>query len=316
MKERVNGNTVAKVLLAIVVALFVMSFASAGFSDWFNKITGRATSQTVSLNISVANNAPLIYRVNFSASTTPSENTYIGVSVNFSASDADGAGNLDDATARINITRGSQTRANYTCTEINSGGNDANYSCFVDVWYFDESGYWNVTVTINDTSASQAQNTTSSGTLVNFTVNTLTAFVMGPSALTFASLALGAVNSTSNNDPLLLNNTGNVVIANGSIQVNSTDLDGETVSSLSLYARNFSMGAISGVECNAINSTLMNRSIFQYIELANLSRGNNSINNGATGQEQTYLCLRIVGNELSSQAYSTTNEGAWTVKVA
>jgi DNA-directed RNA polymerase specialized sigma24 family protein len=136
--------------------------------------------------------------------------------------------------------------------------------------------------------------------------------------LTFGTLSPNTVNQTANNDPLTLNNTGNVAIANGSIQVNGTNLAGETDSNKALYANNFSFGYATGsnVECNAVNSTPLNKSVFKYIELINLTRGNNSINDNVTGQEQMYLCLKVVGAEISGQSYSTSNQGAWTIKIA
>jgi hypothetical protein len=138
--------------------------------------------------------------------------------------------------------------------------------------------------------------------------------------LTFASLSPGTSNQTSSNDPLLLNNTGNKNITAGNVQINATHLKGETTSSLGLWAGNFSVGIFTGSnkECDlsvAANSTGMNRSYFQPINQSILMVGNHSANDGITGQEQLYFCIRTIGSELTSQAYSTLTDGPWTVKI-
>ena len=48
-----------------------------------------------------------------------------------------------------------------------------------------------------------------------------------------------------------------------------------------------------------------------YNETANLTKGNFSLNDGSTGQEKLYFCLRYAGTELSTQAYSTANNTEW-----
>ncbi len=49
--------------------------------------------------------------------------------------------------------------------------------------------------------------------------------------------------------------------------------------------------------------------------MANLSRGNFTINDGNTGQEIYYFCIKLAGSDLTSQSYSTANEGSWTIKI-
>ena len=49
--------------------------------------------------------------------------------------------------------------------------------------------------------------------------------------------------------------------------------------------------------------------------MANLSKGNYLVNDGNTGQEIYYFCIKIVGSDLTSQQYSTANEGVWTIKI-
>ena len=61
----------------------------------------------------------------------------------------------------------------------------------------------------------------------------------------------------------------------------------------------------------------MNKTAGNYvnISIANLTRGNYTINNNYEGQEELYVCLRYAGSELTTQSYSTADQGTWTVKI-
>ncbi len=301
-------------LLAIIMMAFIPS------PTWirkFGEITGFAT-QSVSVNISITNTAPTVTQVfnNTLTGVSITENSFTTIVVNFTASDADGAANLNDSTARVNITRtGENLRQNATCNRITTAGNLANYTCNVLVWYFDSSGLWNISAAINDTSNAIGTNISNT----TFTLGQTTAFTAFPGNLTFASISPGASNTSSNNDPLILNNTGNKDINTTGITINVTDLIGETDSSKGLYSGNFSWSNNTGssIECNG---TQMQKATFLIVSntarniTANLSRGNHSLNDGVTGYENLYLCLNYAGPELSQQAYSTLSQGPWTVK--
>ncbi len=307
------------IMFAGAFIIIFSSLASSGIFDWIKEgtITGRATTSTHTLNISIANTAPSISFVTPVLAQAPFENGIRNFIINFTAHDQDGTGNLNNATARINATKtGEPTRSNATCGVVgNNNSTSANYTCTIPMWFFDDTGAWNITVAINDTDGSFAQNTTQ-----NFTFNTLTANVAGPSVVTFASISSGARNTTPSSGPLLMNNTGNVAIANFSIDLNATDLDGETDSALSIYARNISIGTKTGgtptAECGGQNVTLLSKSVYTAIANASLPRGNHSIANNATGQENIFICIQYAGNELTGQPYSTSNEGSWTLRVS
>jgi hypothetical protein len=103
----------------------------------------------------------------------------------------------------------------------------------------------------------------------------------------------------------------------GNVQLNTTNLLGETDSSKALYANNFSVGVNTGgsppLECGA---TTMAASAYTAIGSASLPKGNFTINDGSTGQEQLYFCLKKAGSELTAQSYSTLNQGSWTLKIS
>jgi DNA-directed RNA polymerase specialized sigma24 family protein len=288
------------------------------------KINVNFTSNNASVMYNVTNNATILISTITSisnppnitlVSAIPAVNLNEGpvattVNVNFTAYDADGASNLNDSSAMVNFTRaGEAARANVTCAKINTIGNYANYSCNVLMYWFDGAGTWNVTAFIKD-----ASNAVASNTSATFTVNALTGFVASPNSVAFSSLTPGAANQTATNDPVVLNNTGNQNISIGNIQINSTNLKGESNSLLALFANNFSVGISTGgnAECDATN---LSRGLFVGVSSAFLPRGNFTVNDGSTGQEQLYFCLKKAGTELTSQAYSTSSEGSWTIKI-
>jgi hypothetical protein len=299
-------------LLSFVVVLAVTGFVSAGLGDWFGKITGRVTSNPVNVNITVADTvAPVISTVNTISAVTLNEGpSSTSVVINFSASDSS---NLNDTSALINLTRsGEAVRANTTCVKIASvGGTIANYSCTIIFYWFDGAGSWNITASVKDISGNLGMNVTP------ITVNALTGFVSAPAALTWAAIIPGSNNQTSSNDPVLMNNTGNQDITAGNVQLNTTNLKGEVDNTKALTAGNFSVGVTTGgsppAECGA---TTMASSVYTARGSATLPHGNFTVNDGSTGQEQVYFCLKHAGTELTSQAYSTANMGAWTLKIA
>jgi len=181
------------------------------------------------------------------------------------------------------------------------------------MWWWDGAGAWTITAFILDNDANFATNGTT-----NFSVGSTTSFDVGPVALTWPGISPGATNQISNNDPIILNNTGNqpIGISSGNISINATNLRGETNSALALWAGNFSVGLNTGkAECDVgISADAMVHSNFINITGATLPTGNYTIKDGAA-QEQLYFCIRKIGSELTNQYYSTANESAWTIRI-
>ena len=308
------------VILSLFITILIIAMTSAGLIEWFKaKITGEVTQTTiVNVTVGAGGNAPTIVFVfndSTDAVTLKDGPSNINISINFTARDSDGAVNLDSSKARVNVTKtGEATRYNSTCSQIESSGNDANYSCLIDMWWFDGAGGWTINATITDLGNNEAYNST---TTLN--VKSLTGFNLGPATVTFATIAAGATNTTSTTSPLL-NNTGNTAISDGNIQVNATHLVGETTTSEKIYTGNMTAGATTGsnAECNfpatAAQMNLTSGAVYTAISGANLSAGNYTLSDG-TAQEQLYVCITLAGSELSQQAYSTLQEGAWTIQV-
>ncbi len=169
------------------------------------------------------------------------------------------------------------------------------------MWWWDGAGTWGIYTSIVDLNDNSGNNISR-----NFAVGTTAGFISSPSALTWASISPGATNTLSNNDPILSNNTGNLV---RNVEINSTDLMGEDDDTKGLYAGNFSAKITDACE-----GTAMTDHAYAQVSGASLPIGNYTLNNGA-GQEQVYFCLEQAGPELTAQSYSTAEEGAWTARI-
>ncbi len=282
------------------------------------------TADTVKFNVSGAgrytlNSPPRVSEVYSILTPTPNEAGIRNVQFYFLVNDTNGYGDVLGANATF--TNGTANRTNSSCIKLNNVGIDTqNFSCTIGMWYFDNPGQWNITIWANDTSNTQGINSTTS-----FTYGTLTAFVIQPNstaggtAFNFATINPGETNKTPTNNPMTLNNTGNVQINSGEIRVNATNLEGETNAAYKLYANNFTIGINTGgsppVECGGTGSTRLTDSTYTAITGAILPTGNLSVG-GGIGQEQLYICLNRAGNEITQQAYSTAQRGAWTIVIA
>jgi hypothetical protein len=296
------------IILIILFILLVIPAVSAGFSDWINGITGKATSSTTTANITVGNTPPTIGFVVNISNITPTENGVKKFVVYINATDADGVANLNATAVRLYVQNpGEDTRSNESCLkDTNIDATMANYSCTVGIYYYDEAADWIINVTVQDINGAIGVNDTS-----NFTIISLNAVTMSPTSLTWNSLAVTDSNTGSNNDPIVINNTGNTnhTTLTG-INVTAINLWGEESSSLALYASNFSVQVTN--DCagpNMVNGTSFN------ITDSLLGRGNHSINNGISGQEELYFCLLALNSDLTAQSYSTTLGGSWTISV-
>jgi hypothetical protein len=292
----------------IAFGIVLMScIVSAGFFDMFDKITGRATSQPTNVSVAVAGTtkAQVTY-VSTISNVDLNESSYKAVTFNTHMYDADGVSDLNDTSVSANFSRtGEALRETSLCTLQNDvDGYTANYSCSINMWYWDGAGTWNITVRGKDIgNGSYAYNTTT-----YFTVNQLKAMVVSPAALTWPTVSSGAENQTSNNDPTTINNTGNY---NGTIDLTAIDLYGETSPSQKIPANNFTTGlTTSGANPECIATVLVNGSVAT-ITGSVANRGNLSAGSGA-GQEEFYYCIPKVPL-ISSQTYSTSQGGSWTI---
>jgi len=304
-------------LLIFLIVIIFASTVSAGFFDWFGKITGHAISQNENITITINGTTGVTVTIfnQTLAGTDPTEDSTTNIVFYVVVDDQDGVGDINDTSINTTVTAsGETTRRNNTCSLISDlNSTAANFSCAVDMWYYDASGAWTITVGAKDIG-----NQTYVYDTATFQFNQLQAITIFPNSLTWATLNLGTTNQTSNNDPTVINNTGNYNIAN--ISIKGLNLHGDAVSTEYIDVGNFSVGNNTGsnLECNLVGATpatlLVNGSNIG-LNNATLNKGNHSVNDGTTGQEQLYYCLQEVPTTISSQTYSTTNGGSWIIKL-
>ncbi len=321
-------NMKKRVLNIYLILLITGIFLSATYllSTKEFPITGMDTA-THDINLTIANTAPVIFNVTNPGAQSITEAGVTNVTFWFRVNEPNGMSDLVNASSYGELNRtGEVRRINSTCAfsrEINA--TVAEYQCrVVGLWWFDGSGEWSMNASIRDAGNSVAIN---NSVFNNFTLTETTGFVMGPSALTWATMGLNDVNQTSTNDPMLLNNTGNHNTTSGNIQNTVINLIGETTAAQYLNASNFTIdldtgteGASGAKEClnNASTGARMLNNTAVNITGAFLNRGNFTINQGniTSGQEELYYCLDDVSSTATStQSYSTSAGGAWTIRV-
>lgn len=294
--------------LFLVGILVLSSFASAGFFDWVGNITGHATSETTTLTITVGNNAPTITQIQSLSAQTPSESSTKKITLNFNVTDLDGVSNINASTVAAQFERsGEATRTNASCVLVTEHNfTTAEYSCSIDMWYFDGSGAWTINVSAKDINDAEARNTSTS-----FTYNQLTSMVMSPTSTTWGVLSLTDTNVGSNNDPVVINNTGNDM--NLSIEVLGHDLQGLVNTDDYIYASNFSIDVVT----EGCLGTTMADNVSTAVANAALNKGNNTINNGddTSGQEELFFCLKGLPDGITAQEYSSNATGPWMVQI-
>ncbi len=296
-----------KVVALILSTLLLISpmISASLISDTWNKITGKATEGSTSVSITVGNTAPAITFVQAISAQDLVESNKKSVTFYFTASDNDGYTNLDDATAKAYFQKSGQTtRSNTSCVAGVGSGNLKNYTCTIDMWFFDQAGVWTINTTIEDINDAPAENSSTT-----FSINTLTAMTMSPSALTWPQVGPTSSDVGSNNDPTKINNTGNA--ENLHIEVKALDLTGVTRTNEFIFANNFTVG----VATEGCSGTAMVNNTFTTVGTSTLTRGNYTLNDG-TAQEQVFFCLKGLPTTISAQEYSSSGLGSWTVKVA
>ena len=288
------------------------------------KIKGDATASddgvdfdyiNTNISYSAPTNPPTIDNVSIGSSQSIVENGVNNVTFSFIATDPDGVADLNDARARarVNITVGAITTINNApCSWVADIGGTANYSCGINIWYWDANGTWTVNVSIADIGGAVAENRTA-----NFALGVTGSIQIAPTAINFGELKLGISNNTATDDPITINNTGNLNVTVGNVRLKAIDLSGADTKTIG--AGNFTIGISTGsnAECDWSNSaTKMVNNTATGITRAGLGRGNLSSTSIALYQEQMYFCFfKPVPSYLTFQTYDTTAGGSWTIDI-
>jgi len=261
--------------------------------------------------LAIQNIAPAIPFVESISAQNPVESSYRDVTFKFMAQDSDGYSDLNDSSALAKFTRAGETARSASCTSVGgeADGGYKNYTCTVQMWYWDGAGAWDVNVSIADVNAARAENNTA-----NFTYNQLTAIVISPSTVNWPQILPGDANKTAS-DFTTINNTGNAVISSGNVRVKAINLYGQTNPAHLIYAENFTSSVYTGgsppAECSGDQ---LENGTFVSITGSALPKGNLSAG-GGTAQEQLYYCLIKASSSLIKQIYSTTVAGAWYIDI-
>ena len=310
------------IFIFAIFSLIVLSLplvTSINLLDWLKDlgtITGMAPSATHTVTLSISGGAPNVSNVSISATSwSITEGSYTDLLFSFTASDTDGLANLDNSTARgtINKTIGSEsiTRTNATCYSENIGTSATNFSCRIPIYYWEMNGTWNINASICDENNLCTHNYTRT-----FSLGVTGSVQIAPTAINFGSLAKGSSNNSATDDPITINNTGNLNVTVGNVRVAGIDLfgtDGKTIGS-----PNFTASINSDCDFST-NATKLVNNTATGITRSGLPRGNltNVEPVNTTYQEQLYFCFfKPVPSYLTFQTYDTTAGGAWTIDIA
>jgi len=286
-------------ILSALTVLMLISLVSGGL---FDKSTGKASDAPQDVAVTVQGiNSPIVSFVENFSSADPTEFGITTVVFETHVYDPDGVGNINDSSVNAEFSFGATTRSGSCTYDEDLDSFTANYSCSVDMTYYDEaSSNWNINVSALDQEANYAENTS-----MGFTYTELKAFdtPLTPSQLSWPALAPAATNQNATNDPTVVNNTGNY---NGNIYITAYDLVGQTTSTENISANNFSVSGTSGLECTGAALGPDGGDADTSI----------AANPGPAGSNlaDIYYCIPTVP-VVSSQVYSTTARGqSWVVR--
>ena len=320
----VNLKKIIPILYLFLLIIFLFSitpivyagFLNTIFNEGIESITGKS-AVNVSISISLP---PNISFVSLDAqSHTPLDGGVRDIHVSFLVDDPEGLGDLDNTSAKFNIsyyynTTDVYSNENTSCTSA-TASDVINYSCTVQMQYWwDNSDKWTYSAEINDTDGNYVQN--SSATSNNWTYAAFTGFNLSSATLDWITLIPSKTNQTSNTT-MTAENTGNQATLN--ISTTMMDLGGPV--GTYIPAGNFSVfnSTTNDLECDSTNQTEpiiygaqpvvgVNDSAVDIL-LDALARG------PGTNPESLYYCLFEVPAiaALESGAYNATDENSWDI---
>ena len=294
-------------IVFLILGILLIGLVSAGlWKDIQNIITGKAIDQPTNVSVTISGTNPVNVTVDNSTlagGVTPVASTITTSEFYVTVCDPDGVGDINDSSVEAEFGKsGQSTRTNSSCVLI--GDLDsycANYTCTIDTWYWDGVGTW----TINASATDLGNLTRVYNNTFVFNMNELKAIIISPAQLQWTGLSPGGTDIDADNEPTLVNNTGNY---DGTIDITGLDLYGETITSERFAVGNFSADETTGA-CGA--GTFLVNSSAETIVGTDSNPGNLSAGASA-GQEQIYYCIDVVPL-LSSQEYTTDTSGSWTV---
>jgi len=298
--------------MIFLITIILMSMASAGVIDFIKRtVTGKALGpQPQNLTITVVGSNPVTISFiedpdNQIPPPAPIEAGITTITFEVHVTDPDGASDIIDSSVNSEFSRGAVIRpGDCVWTGDLPGGDTANYSCSVDMQYYDEPGTWNIKINATDFGSGVLVEDTS----VTFTYLELKAMVISPLTLTWPAVLPDSTNQTSDNDPTVVTNTGNFA---GNIQVSALALLGESAPSESVPAEDFVIdidtggAGCTGAACVECDGT-------ELVDSIAIPIAGSSSNPGPGGTEELHYCIPEFP-PVSSQTYSTAGGGSWTI---
>ncbi len=199
------------------------------------------------------------------------------------------------------FSRGNIARTNVSCARVaDVSSTIANYSCSVDIWYFDPSGEWNVSADVRDSVGRVAYR--------NEIFNLMSeAFISHQGILSYGSLLPGDTNIIRD---FLLNNIGNDAFSQ--IKIKGRNLLQQPFGPNIIPSVNFAVSDISASSCSGI---ILDHGVEKTVTGLTLQVGNNSINtrDSSSGQEELFICLKQVPIGIPSAEYKAGQANTWEI---
>ena len=325
-----EGKKEIVIFVSVMFLIFILPMVYAGFFDLLGieDITGR---DAVTASIAVGNNAPNISDVSIAGqSWAPLEGDVRVIQVSFLANDAEGGKNLDNVSAKVNVSYQSISSSsllsseNNTCSPENVDSDTINYTCEVRMQYFwDHATIWTVDAEINDSNNNFAINSSNNNATdadpgTNWTYSELVAANLSDTSLAWASAAPADTNASSTTN-LSLENTGNSLSMNMVDTLIDLGLSGGGATYIP--AVNFSVFNITNtdfVECDFLNQSAavtigtspivgVNATGVRHL-INTLRRGGGAANFGLVN-----VCLFHVPADSTAGTYNTNSGGTWTI---
>jgi hypothetical protein len=225
------------------------------------------------------------------------------LSVNFTAYDPQGFGDLNDLTTVVNFSHSGYNvvRDNLSCDRILEFDTDyANYTCEVGMWYFDQAGNWDIYVSINDTSDNQGVNTSEYFYYVQWVW-----FEIDLGVLNWSDVEIGVAKASDNN--ITLRNLGNKDI--NDITVNATDLPGKSNPNYNIFADNFDMRETEDLHTPCVAGTSLQNSTYVSSGVSLSYSNSNKTDPASSGLG---FCLNQV-EVIPPQVYETSDNSKWDI---
>ncbi len=286
----------------IIGTLVLIPLASAGWFDWI--FPDLAPSDTTDVTVQVGNTPPTISAVQALPVINLLAGTTVNVAVNFTASDANGAADLNDASALATLTQVGEPARSGGCIVEASTSAEKTYICTVTLQYYDASGVWTLNVSVADSASQNASDDSQTATVALLRDITIT-----PANINFPTVAPGLTDILASVNTTVTNNGNFVVPSNGDLTITAFNLTGQVTPTENIPATSFtSVGSVDAATVCSTGTPL--------VENVATTIGSITLNRGATGNtEDIAHCLTLVPAGLSSQAYVAQGGQAWVISI-